>query len=379
MTAVNQRPHIVFTGGGTGGHLFPGLAVARRLAEIAPEVRITFAGGGKPLEQEHVAAAGLEYLCLRLPPLASPARRRGPLCRRQPARLPCGRTVSRRASGGGGGGTGRLHERADGSGCNAARHSARPVGAKRDPRPGQPLVGLSRRGGLRSFAQTGEHLPARCRVLHTGNPLRDGFNSQSEPGRQLLILGGSSGARTLNEQVPRAFAQVHAKLTGWKIVHQTGQADADCTGDLYRSLGVEATVVPFVTDMPGTLAQTQLAICRAGGTTLAELAVAAVPAILVPYPHAANNHQRLNADVFSAAGASLVLDDRDAPGQLDRRLAALLSELLDDPPRRAAMAQAMRRMAKPDAASEVARAIVELAADRVFTKQRRHRRTYRST
>jgi UDP-N-acetylglucosamine--N-acetylmuramyl-(pentapeptide) pyrophosphoryl-undecaprenol N-acetylglucosamine transferase len=361
MTAANQRPHIVFTGGGTGGHLFPGLAVARRLVAMLPEVRITFAGGGKPLEQEHVAAAGLEYFCLRCRPWP---RRLGDVGRfvvdnllgyRAAARFLAEHPVS--AVVGLGGYTSGPMARA------ATRRGIPLVLLEQNVIPGRANRWLASRAAVicTSFAQTGEHLPARCRVLHTGNPLRDGFNSQSEPGRQLLILGGSSGARTLNEQVPRALAQVHAKLTGWKIVHQTGQADADCTGDLYCSLGLEATVVPFVTDMPGTLAQTQLAICRAGGTTLAELAAAAVPAILVPYPHAANNHQRLNADVYATAGASLVLDDRDAPGQLDRRLAALLSELLDAPPRRTAMAHAMRQVAKPDAAGEVARVIAELA------------------
>lgn len=360
MTADDHSPHIVFTGGGTGGHLFPGLAVAQRLAEFLPEFRITFAGSGKPLEQEHVAAAGWQYLCLRCRPWP---RRLGDVGRfvvdnllgyRAAARFLAEHSVS--VVVGLGGYTSGPMARA------ATRRRIPLVLLEQNVIPGRANRWLASHAAAvcTSFAQTREHLPARCRVLHTGNPIRRGFESSSES-RQLLILGGSSGARTLNEQVPRALAQVRAKLTGWKIVHQTGQVDADATRDLYHSLGLDATVVPFVTDMPGTLAQTGLAICRAGGTTLAELAAAAVPAILVPYPHAANNHQRLNADVYATVGAGLVLDDRDAPGQLDRRLADLLSQLLDAPPQLATMAQAMRRLAKPDAAGEVARVIAELA------------------
>jgi UDP-N-acetylglucosamine--N-acetylmuramyl-(pentapeptide) pyrophosphoryl-undecaprenol N-acetylglucosamine transferase len=366
MTTTSRMPHIVFTGGGTGGHLFPGLAVAERLREAFPRLRITFAGGGKPWERDQVTASGFDYLALP--------------CRPWPRRLrDLGRFVVDNAIG---------YRQARrflgeqsvaavvGLGGYTSGPMARAAIGRRIPlvlleqnvTAGRVNRWLAPRAALvcTSFAQTGDCLPALCRVVHTGNPIRSGFTASgrsrsTDSARQLLILGGSGGARSLNEHVPRVLAQVRTSLTGWQILHQTGPADAEVTRELYRSLGLRARVAPFLADMPGVLASTGLAICRAGGTTLAELAAAGVPAILVPYPYAANNHQRLNADVFAAAGGGLVLDDRDAPGQLEPRLVYHLPELLGDCQRRTAMAHALKQQAKPDAAREVARLVAELA------------------
>lgn len=370
MTTTSRMPHIVFTGGGTGGHLFPGLAVAERLWAAFPRLRITFAGGGKPWEKDQVTTSGFDYLALP--------------CRPWPRRLrDLGRFVVDNAIG---------YRRARrflaeqsvaavvGLGGYTSGPMARAAIGRRIPLvlleqnvvPGRVNRWLASHAALvcTSFAQTGDYLPARLPVVHTGNPIRahftkgplaSGRSRSTGSARQLLILGGSGGARSLNEHVPRALAQVRAGLTGWQILHQTGPADAGVTGELYRSLGLRARVAPFLADMPGVLASTGLAICRAGGTTLAELAAAGVPAILVPYPYAANNHQRLNADVFAAAGGGLVLDDRDAPGQLEHRLVYLLPELLADSQRRTAMSHALQRQARPDAAREVARLVAALA------------------
>lgn len=358
---TSRTPQIVFTGGGTGGHLFPGLAVAQRLLEVVPRLRITFAGGGKPLEKEQVAAAGLDYLTLPCRPW--------PRRLRDVGRFVVDNLIGYRMA------TRFLDERPATAVVGLGGYTSGPM-ARAAMSRGIPLVLLEQnvipgrvnrwlapRAALvcTSFAQTRQHLPARCPVVPTGNPIRDGFCPAPSRARQLLILGGSSGAQALNEHVPRALAQVRMRLTGWQILHQTGPADVASTQERYRSLGLKATVAPFFTDLPHLLAATELAISRAGGTTLAELAAAGVPAILVPYPYAANNHQRLNADAFAATRGSLVLDDRDAPGQLGTRLIPLLTDLLDDPPRRAAMSQAMQRLARPEAARDVAERIVELA------------------
>jgi UDP-N-acetylglucosamine--N-acetylmuramyl-(pentapeptide) pyrophosphoryl-undecaprenol N-acetylglucosamine transferase len=176
----------------------------------------------------------------------------------------------------------------------------------------------------------------------------------------LVVLGGSGGASTLNENVPRALYKVRTELAGWEIVHQSGEADLQQTRELYRKLSLQATVVAFLDQMPPVLAASSLAVCRAGGTTLAELAAAGVPALLVPYPHAAGNHQRQNADVFSSAGGSITLDQRELPGRLDDHLADALSRVLGDAAGRQRMSAAMRRLARPQAAAEVADLILQI-------------------
>ncbi len=205
----------------------------------------------------------------------------------------------------------------------------------------------------------------------TGNPIRAGFSRPSNkaahrasPERQLLVLGGSGGARSLNEQVPRALYKLRKQLLGWRIVHQTGPRDWQATDALYRKLDIEAVVVPFLDPIQPVLHETDLAICRSGGSTLAELATVGVPAVLVPYPHAAGDHQRKNADVLAAAGAARIVDSREVAGRLDNAFAAALGELLVDAPARNRMATAMRGLGQPDAAWHVAVMIRDLARAR---------------
>jgi len=182
--------------------------------------------------------------------------------------------------------------------------------------------------------------------------------------RRLLILGGSRGARSINEDVPLALHSIRAKLDGWQIVHQSGESDFPATVGCYRQLDLPAAVVPFIENVPAALAATDLAVSRAGGTTLAELSIAGVPAILLPYPHAADDHQRRNADVPAGRGAAVTLDERESSDPLADRLAGILGELLEDGARRARMSAAMRQLARPDAAAEVAELIFSVAGGR---------------
>jgi UDP-N-acetylglucosamine--N-acetylmuramyl-(pentapeptide) pyrophosphoryl-undecaprenol N-acetylglucosamine transferase len=179
--------------------------------------------------------------------------------------------------------------------------------------------------------------------------------------QRLVVLGGSGGARTLNQSVPPALYQARAYLSNWTVVHQSGAGDLESTESLYRAAGIRARVVPFITNLSAVLAGSDLAISRAGGTTLAELAVLGVPAILIPYPHAADDHQRRNAEVFAAAGAAVLIDQRESGGNLDRHLAAWLALTAGDDARRAGMSQAMRSLSLPDASWDIAKMIRDLA------------------
>ena len=346
--------HIVFAGGGTGGHLFPGLAVAERLLGERPRMRITFAGSGKQFERRQVAAAGFEYVALRCRPAP----------RQWSELLPslAENLAGYRAAG-------RFLKQQQvtavvGLGGYASVPMARAAAARRVPLvlleqnviPGRANRWLARSATLvcTAFQETGWDLRLRCPWRVTGNPIRGGFGSTTRPPlraarHQLLILGGSNGARAINESVPRALCRVRSRLHGWKIVHQSGESGLEATGGLYRKL-------------PEVLAATDLAVCRAGGTTLAELAAAAVPAVLLPYPHAADDHQRRNAELFTASGGSVTLDQRELSGRLDDHLAAVLSGLLGDGNKRGRMSAAMLRLARPRAARDVAELILDVAS-----------------
>ncbi|MFZ5831014.1 MAG: UDP-N-acetylglucosamine--N-acetylmuramyl-(pentapeptide) pyrophosphoryl-undecaprenol N-acetylglucosamine transferase, partial [Planctomycetota bacterium] len=195
-------------------------------------------------------------------------------------------------------------------------------------------------------------------VRVTGNPIRGYFAPATTANRQLAVLGGSGGARSLNQQAPLAIYRLKGHLEGWRIVHQTGEADVEATRLLYGKLGLSAQVTAFVDDMPTLLAASSVALCRAGGTTLAELAAAEVPSVLVPYPHATSDHQRRNAEVHAQAGGAMIVDERDE-GPLPARLAAALGPLVAEPRRRERMAWNLRQLARPGATREVASLVVE--------------------
>ncbi len=335
--------HIVFAGGGTGGHLFPGLAVAEKLSANRPGVRITFVGTGKPLERRHVAAAGFEYVPLPSRPLPRRASEAISFVVENVAGyFAAGRLLDEEHVAGvvGLGGYASVP-----MGRAAARRRLPLVLLEQNVVPGKANRWLSHFASLvcTSFQQTEQQIHWRCPVRWTGNPIRNfaaddsdkmarfsppldegGLKPTLQSPPRLIVLGGSGGARSLNENVPRALYKIRHLLTGWEILHQSGEADVESTRELYRKFALEARVEAFWADLPVLLAGSSLAICRAGGTTLAELSAAATPAVLLPYPHAADDHQRKNADVFVAAGAARLLDEREIAGRLDDELAELL-------------------------------------------------------
>jgi UDP-N-acetylglucosamine--N-acetylmuramyl-(pentapeptide) pyrophosphoryl-undecaprenol N-acetylglucosamine transferase len=359
--------HVVLAGGGTAGHLFPGLAVAEQLLRYAPGLRITFAGTGKPFETRNVKSSGFETFTLPCRPFPRKARE----ALRFVTDNFTGYYAARRF----------LREQdvalVVGLGGYASVPTARAAAALRIPVvlleqnavPGRATRWLAPAAALVCSAFEGirPYLKAGCRVRVTGNPLRREFfenraparNLPDRPGgqRKLLVLGGSGGAQVLNEQVPLALYKAGAALGDWQIVHQTGERDLARASQLYRKLGINATVLPFIDNMPSLLRTCHLAISRAGGTTLAELAASGVPAILLPFPKATDNHQRKNADVFSAGGACKTLDERELDGRLDNHLAAAVAELATAHPQRIRMAHAMTQLARPEATRRVAKSI----------------------
>jgi UDP-N-acetylglucosamine--N-acetylmuramyl-(pentapeptide) pyrophosphoryl-undecaprenol N-acetylglucosamine transferase len=369
---MNTDPiHIVFAGGGTAGHLFPGLAVAAQLAVRASPPRITFLGTGKPFEARFVEKAGFDYVALPSAPLAAGVRGVLRFFGENFSGYRAARRFLRRERASVAVGLGGY---ASVPACRAAASIDIPlVLLEQNAYPGKATRYLARHANsiCAAFDEARNHLHEFGPVRVTGNPIRAGFRPRRHPRKprpadaswqkRLVVLGGSGGARAINEFVPKALYKLRDELAGWQIVHQTGPRETAATVELYHRLTLNATVVPFVQNLPSVLRHADLAISRAGGTTLAELAATGVPAILLPYPYAADDHQRCNADVVAAAGAARVVDEREIYERLDDALLRVLDDLLADGTTRDAMSAAMFKLARPDATWQVATMVYELA------------------
>ena len=370
--------HFVFAGGGTAGHLFPGLAVAAELATRRPAPRITFVGSGKPFEKSLVAKAGFTHLPLPCAPFSKGVRGMWKFLGENLSGYRAARKFLREEQVNlvvGLGGYASVPM------CRAALAADVPlVLLEQNALPGKATRWLASRADLicTAFDEARSHLESAGPIRTTGNPIREGFRKRFRPRkersqsaawqRRLVVLGGSGGAQSLNEFVPKALYKLRDRLDGWQIVHQTGLRNAETTQELYRKLAIEAVVAPFIQNLPQVLRRTDLAVCRAGGTTLAELAATAVPAILIPYPHAADNHQRKNAEVFTQVDAARLVDEREIDSRLDDAIVAALDDLLIDTAQRKTMAMAMRLLARPEAAWRVAAMVFELACQSTSRK-----------
>ena len=205
----------------------------------------------------------------------------------------------------------------------------------------------------------------RIRALWVGNPVREDIAALDPPERRVasrsgplrvLVIGGSLGAQVLNETVPQALARLDA-ATRPRVTHQSGEAHIAALREHYGRAGVEAELVPFIEDMAARYANADLVICRAGATTIAELAAAGVASVLVPYPRAVDDHQTSNARHLSERGAAVLIPQPEFTAE---KLAAFLAGITREALIR--MAVAARAVAKPHAAREVAQACMELAA-----------------
>ena len=201
-------------------------------------------------------------------------------------------------------------------------------------------------------------------VIWTGNPVRQEIVAMSPPENRyasragqmrLLVVGGSQGAQALNTVVPEALALVSAGARP-RVLHQAGAGHADPVRARYQELGVAAEVVPFIDDMAARYAETDLIICRAGATTVAEIAAAGIASVLVPYPHSVDDHQTINARFLADHGAALLIPQRELTAQ---RLAEVVAGLNRD--RLVGMAQAARAVGRPEATRAVAQVCMELA------------------
>ncbi len=343
---------VAIAAGGTGGHVYPGLAVAEVLQRRGH--RVVWLGTRQGLEGRAVPAAGLASEWLEI----GGVRGKGPRALAAlPARLGRAVAVAGRA----------LRRWQPDVVLGMGGYVAGPVGlAARLAR--RPLViheqnaraGLTNRTLARLSQRVLTGFPGALgerRGEWTGNPARAAIHALAAPqqrfaGRagppRLLVLGGSQGSRALNRRVPQALAEAgEAPL----IRHQAGEATLEEARTGYREAGVSAEVVPFIDDMAGAYGWADLVVARAGALTVAELAAAGVPAVLVPLPWAVDDHQTANAAQLREVGAAQVVPQADVEAGV---LAQLLPGLLADRERLAGMAGMARSVARPDAAERIA-------------------------
>ena len=356
--------HFVFAGGGTGGHLFPGLAVANNLAQMTQNARITFLTTNRKLDDQLLTDCNFRQVPQSVRPWrAAPhhwpafawhwfqsvaAARKGFQNDRPRAVLGLGGYAA-------------------GPAVVAAAQLGIPNAILNpDATPGKANRHLARRCNVvfQQWEASRTLLSGAKRVETVGCPIRNDFASADrQRGRQtfnldperktLLVTGASQGARTINEALMQIWPAFAAKHPDWQLLHLTGSHDHDRVKAHYAQQATPATVVDFTNQMADTIAAADVVIARAGASTLAELCVLGRPAILLPYPYHRDQHQRTNALVLVERGAAVLIDDtRDA----DRNAAAIAPALETwcDDQQRAKAAEASKSLAQPDAAQRVA-------------------------
>ena len=352
---------VLIMAGGTGGHVMPALAVAHELR--AQGHSVCWLGTAAGLEARVVPAAGIELFTL---PVAG-LRGKG-VWRYLSAPVGLLRALAQAI--------GLLRRLRPDAVLGLGGYAAGPGGAaafllrrpllihEQNARPGltnRLLARLARRV-LAGFP--GVRLAGR-QAEFTGNPVRAQLQGLPPPGERLtqaprlLVLGGSQGSQALNAAVPQALELLkQSGLPMPQVRHQAGPAHAAAVASDYAARGVPAAVDGFIDDMAAAYRGADLAICRAGALTVAELCAVGLGALLIPFPHAADDHQTANARYLAGAGAAVLLPQAQLT---PARLAQLLGSLLADPAPRLAMANAAHGLARPDAAQRVAAACLEAA------------------
>jgi UDP-N-acetylglucosamine--N-acetylmuramyl-(pentapeptide) pyrophosphoryl-undecaprenol N-acetylglucosamine transferase len=353
----------VIVGGGTGGHLYPGIAVAQELKRWDPRARIVFIGSKVGLEREILAREGFTHVGISA----------AGLVRRTPRERATAMTQLLRGFGEAFKILRRLQPHVVlglGSYVTAPVILAACVlGLPRLSHEQNVLPGIANRTLARllnrvavSFAESVEYFP-RGKTVVTGNPVRPaicevrGHKLRSNDQFHLLVFGGSQGAHQLNVSMLDALPQL---VTSWEslwVVHQTGTQDRPAVQTAYAQQGFPGTVHAYIQDMAAEYRASDMVICRAGATTLAELTVTGTPAIVVPFPYAANNHQEHNARLLTAAGAAVMVHEPDLSGS---SLADHIRHFLHHPKEVAEMAARCLALGKPDAATRVAQLCLEL-------------------
>jgi UDP-N-acetylglucosamine--N-acetylmuramyl-(pentapeptide) pyrophosphoryl-undecaprenol N-acetylglucosamine transferase len=350
---------VLIAGGGTGGHVIPALAIAREL-KSRYDTEVLFVGTARGIENRLVPQAGFGLMRIKVGALKNV----GLLTRlRTLLDLPLAILNARKIMkvflpdvvvGVGG--------YASGPAMAAAILGEVPTLAFEPnyvPGFANKMVGRRVSAAAVHFEQTGRFF-RNAQVV--GVPVRPEFFSVppaavSHP-PTLLVFGGSQGAHAINEAVSSAAPQVLRQIPDLRIIHQTGERDYNDVQAAYSRSGVQAQVSAFIDNMPQAFGQADLLVCRSGASTVAEITAAGKPAIFVPFPQAADDHQRRNAEAIAQGGAAILLPQAELTPQ---RLAQCIVELVSDRARLREMSERARALSHADAAGRVARMVAKLA------------------
>ena len=361
---MSRRSCVLIAAGGTGGHIFPGLALAHELAQLA-DVETIFVGTARGLEGKLVRDAGypielFDVRAIQGGGAAQAARGGWTAARALGHALRFVRAKAPRVVVSVGG-------YAAGPVALAAALLKVPV-AVVEP---NSVMGLSNRLlaplARRIYLAFDEARPpfSGARVRLSGVPLRAGFAPRPSDGssaRRVLVLGGSQGAQALNDRLPDALGRVASAGTtrrGLEVLHQAGAGRDAAVREAYARAGLpEARVIPFSTELASDLAWADLVVARAGAGTIAEIAAVGRASILIPYPHAADDHQAKNAAAYANTGSAVWVRQEAADGM---RLSMEIQRLLSDDEGRQRLATSARAQGRPEAARTIARDLVDLA------------------
>lgn len=369
---------IILAGGGTGGHLYPGIAVAEAMRRLDPNVRPLFLCTQREIDKVILEPTGFDFIPQ---PIVPPLRTIGGLLKFWKGWRETKDMVRR-----------VLKERQPlavlGLGGYAAGVAVKIAGLRNIPAavlnpdviPGKANQYLMRyvQAVFCQFAATSQHVAGehRTKIRVVGCPIRTDLTHVTPVDREtvatrlgidprlqtLVITGASLGAQTVNDAAVEALSNMD--IQGWQIVHLSGREHADRVRAGYREIGVPARVIDFTPAMSDVWAAADLAVARAGASTCAEVTACGVPSILMPYPYHKDMHQRANAKVLADAGAAVLLDDVKDRKRNAEKLRPILQSLIRDAGKRTALRDAARKLARPNAAERIARDVLELSASR---------------
>jgi UDP-N-acetylglucosamine--N-acetylmuramyl-(pentapeptide) pyrophosphoryl-undecaprenol N-acetylglucosamine transferase len=349
----------VIAGGGTGVHLFPGMAIAEAFVEREKGNEVLFIGTKKGIEAKVLTGGRFALRTIE----AKPVQGRSLLEKVKaiwslPGAISEASLILKEFQP-------QLVLGVGGYASGPTLFAAFFLGMKRAIQEQNVMPGMTNRilkwfsqRIFVSFEEARKYFPDKKTVV-TGNPIRKEFLSRLKEGKgetkkrdrfTLLIFGGSAGAHRINRAMMEALGYLEGMKSSLKIIHQTGREDLDFVSKEYREKGFEALVRPFFEDMATYYQVADLVICRSGASTVAELAVSGKAALLIPYPYAAHNHQWINAKKLVELGAAKMILDKELNGEM---IAQTILHLYGHPEERARMEEMIQRLARPRAAEEI--------------------------
>lgn len=359
---------VVIAGGGTGGHLFPGIAVAEEFIKRDAQNRVLFIGTKRGIEHRVLGRLGYDLKLIDVEGLKG--RGLKALIKGLYA-IPNSMWQSRKIMkefgpdvviGVGGYASGPAVITAWLMGIPTAIAEQNALAGNTNL-----ILGKFVRKVFLTYEQSRKGF-APEKVIMTGNPVRAAFAkglaeaAAQKQGRRILIFGGSQGAAAINRTIVAMMPLLQNLKEGFRIVHQTGERDFDMVREAYKKHGIVAQVSPFIVDMVAVYAASDLIICRAGATSLAEITAAGRASILIPFPWAANDHQTLNAQAMVEAGAALMLKESDLTPE---KLFSMVETLLADERKLKDMEVQSKKLGRLDAAARIVDACTQLTVNKL--------------